>query len=120
MNKNLKLLLAYDGSTSAETALDDLLRAGLPAETDAIVISVADIFVPPHGSGKRFRRCGGYAWACFERSAAEARTGVPCFRRSTRLGGQRQYQAAHTVSLMDSGDRGLRPLTRVGNRRESR
>lgn len=52
MNKSLKLLLAYDGSTSAETALDDLLRAGLPADTDAIVISVADIFVPPAAAAK--------------------------------------------------------------------
>jgi nucleotide-binding universal stress UspA family protein len=42
----MKLLVAYDGSSSADTALDDLLRAGLPAEADAIVISVADIFMP--------------------------------------------------------------------------
>ena len=46
MNKNMKLLIAYDGSSSADTALDDLLRAGLPAQADAIVISVADIFMP--------------------------------------------------------------------------
>ena len=48
MNDKMKLLIAYDGSRSADTALDDLLRAGLPAEVDAIVISVADIFIP-HG-----------------------------------------------------------------------
>ncbi len=46
MNKKMKLLIAYDGSSSADTALDDLLRAGLPAEAGAIVISVADIFMP--------------------------------------------------------------------------
>ncbi len=46
MKKIMKLLIAYDGTTSADTALDDLLRAGLPAEANAIVISVADIFMP--------------------------------------------------------------------------
>jgi nucleotide-binding universal stress UspA family protein len=46
----MKLLIAYDGSSSADIALDDLPRAGLPAKTDAIVISVADIIVPPEPS----------------------------------------------------------------------
>lgn len=46
MDNKMRLLIAYDVSTSADTALDDLLRAGLSAETDAIVISIADIFVP--------------------------------------------------------------------------
>lgn len=45
MDTKIKLLIAYDGSSPADTALDDLLRAGLPAEADAIVISVADIFM---------------------------------------------------------------------------
>ena len=47
MDNKLKLLIAYDGSISAATALDDLPRAGLPAEADVIVISVADILMPP-------------------------------------------------------------------------
>lgn len=46
MDNRMKLLLAYDGSSSAESAMDDLLQAGLPAQTDAIVISVADVFMP--------------------------------------------------------------------------
>ena len=46
MDTQMKLLIAYDGSTSADTALDDLLRAGLPAEAQATVIGVADIFMP--------------------------------------------------------------------------
>jgi len=46
VDKKMKLLIAYDGSSSADMALDDLLRAGLPAEAGAIVISVADIFIP--------------------------------------------------------------------------
>lgn len=46
MDAKMKLLIAYDGSSSADTALEDLLRAGLPAQADVIVISVADVFVP--------------------------------------------------------------------------
>jgi len=46
VDNKMRLLIAYDGSTSADTALDDLLRAGLPAEAQAIVIGVADIFMP--------------------------------------------------------------------------
>jgi len=46
MDTKMKLLIAYDGSPSAETALDDLPRAGLPSDTDATIICVADIFMP--------------------------------------------------------------------------
>jgi len=45
--EKMKILLAYDGSECAEVALTDLKRAGLPAEAEALVISVADVFVPP-------------------------------------------------------------------------
>ncbi len=38
----MKLLIAYDGSTHAEAAVNDLDRAGLPANTHAIVLSVMD------------------------------------------------------------------------------
>lgn len=55
MDKKMKLLIAYDGSGSADTALDDLQWAGLPAETEAIVISVADIFMPCVGTSKSDR-----------------------------------------------------------------
>ncbi|MFI5379010.1 MAG: universal stress protein [Tepidisphaerales bacterium] len=39
----MKLLIAYDGSECADAAIDDLGRAGLPPETDALVVSVADV-----------------------------------------------------------------------------
>jgi len=47
MNKRMKILIGYDGSECAEAALQDLRRAGLPAEADVLVISVADVFLPP-------------------------------------------------------------------------
>ena len=41
----MKILIAYDGSSHADAALDDLARAGLPREVEALVISVADVMM---------------------------------------------------------------------------
>ncbi len=38
----MKILVAYDGSTTAETAIEDLQRAGLPPQAEALVVCVAD------------------------------------------------------------------------------
>lgn len=43
MNEPMKLLIAYDGSPCADVALEDLRRAGLPYQVEAIVMSVADV-----------------------------------------------------------------------------
>lgn len=43
----MKLLLAYDGSADAEAALEDLASAGLGPGVDALVLSVADVWLPP-------------------------------------------------------------------------
>ena len=42
----MKILIGYDGSECAEAALEDLQRAGLGAEAEALVMTVADVFVP--------------------------------------------------------------------------
>jgi nucleotide-binding universal stress UspA family protein len=42
----MKILIGYDGSESADAALADLQRAGLGTETEALVMTVADVFVP--------------------------------------------------------------------------
>jgi len=36
---NMRILIAYDGSSGADAALFDLQRAGLPQEAEALVIS---------------------------------------------------------------------------------
>jgi nucleotide-binding universal stress UspA family protein len=41
----MKMLIAYDGSPCANGAIQDLRRAGLPANTSAFVLSVAELFV---------------------------------------------------------------------------
>lgn len=42
----MKLLIAFDGSDCAEAAVHDLVHAGLPAEGEAMVLSVAHAEVP--------------------------------------------------------------------------
>ena len=44
----MKLLIAYDGSESADTAIEGLLRSGLPSkDVEALVVSVAEVWLPP-------------------------------------------------------------------------
>ena len=47
MNEKMKILIAYDGSECADAALEDLKSAGLPKTAEAIVMSLADVFLPP-------------------------------------------------------------------------
>lgn len=51
----MKILIGYDGSRSAEAALDDLQRAGLPDEGEFLVLSVAEIWMPPPQQNKDFQ-----------------------------------------------------------------
>jgi nucleotide-binding universal stress UspA family protein len=43
----MKILVAYDGSEDADAALHDLKRAGLGSAVELLIMSVADVFVPP-------------------------------------------------------------------------
>jgi nucleotide-binding universal stress UspA family protein len=45
-----KVLFAYDGSTCADAALHDLESAGLPTDTECVVLTVADVWLPPERS----------------------------------------------------------------------
>ena len=47
MKEISKILIAYDGSACADAALNDLRRAGLPASVEAMVMTVADVILPP-------------------------------------------------------------------------
>lgn len=47
MKEIAKLLIAYDGSACSDAALNDLARAGLPVALQAVVLTVADIILPP-------------------------------------------------------------------------
>ena len=43
----MRLLFGYDGSSYADAALEDLRRAGLPREVEALVVSVGDAPITP-------------------------------------------------------------------------
>ena len=43
----MKILIGYDGSSCSEAALDDLQKAGLPDEVEVLIISVAEVWLPP-------------------------------------------------------------------------
>lgn len=60
MNNSFKVLIAYDGSSFADAALDDLTDAGLSEKTvEAHVVSVAEVWLPPETpEGLRFPTTG--------------------------------------------------------------
>lgn len=45
----MKLLIAYDGSPHSDAAIDDLAKAGLPQEGEAMIVTVAEVWLPPSG-----------------------------------------------------------------------
>lgn len=47
MNEKMKILIAYDGSDCADAALDDLRKAGLPPDAEALILSIAEVWLPP-------------------------------------------------------------------------
>ena len=47
MSEKMKILIAYDGSASADAALEDLKNAGLDMAAEVLVMTLADVFVPP-------------------------------------------------------------------------
>ena len=55
MSEQMKILIAYDGSDCAKDAIEDLPRAGLPRVAEALILSVAEVFLPP--SSSRRQRC---------------------------------------------------------------
>ena len=64
----MKILIGYDGSSSANAAIEDLRKAGLPPQAEALVVCVADGNLPAIESGAidsasedswKSRACGG-------------------------------------------------------------
>lgn len=47
MGESVRLLVAYDGSDCADAALADLQRAGLPRDTEALVLTVGEALLTP-------------------------------------------------------------------------
>jgi nucleotide-binding universal stress UspA family protein len=54
MPEKMKVLIAYDGSSCADAALNDLPCAGLPHEAEALILSVVEVFLPPSSPTSAF------------------------------------------------------------------
>src|SRR5262245_1134430 len=48
----MKILIAYDGSPSADAAIEDLPRAGMPSDAEALVVCVDDGHLAENGYGE--------------------------------------------------------------------
>lgn len=71
----MKILIAYDGSTCADDALTDLPRAGLPQQAEALIISVAEVFLPPQTERPaQVPPAVRHAWAAARQAVEQART----------------------------------------------
>lgn len=46
MVNKMRLLIGYDGSEFAKATLDDLSRAGLPRDADAVILTVSELWLP--------------------------------------------------------------------------
>ena len=72
MANPMKVLIAYDGSPCSDAALEDLQRAGLPDNVEAIVLSVADVWLLPQSEPEAPKPLGASMAAREARAAATA------------------------------------------------
>jgi len=47
----MKIVVGYDGTQGADAVIEDLKQAGMPGNVHALVISIADVLVPPSTPG---------------------------------------------------------------------
>lgn len=71
----MKIVIAYDGSSCADSALEDLSRAGLPQRAEALIISVAELRLPPPPPSS-YEILSGYAVGVSTSVEAKATTRV--------------------------------------------
>src|SRR5262245_27932971 len=81
--REMRILVAYDGSASADIAIDQLRRAGLPEQNEAFVICVADGELTETAQGERAETDASWraklegAQALAERAATRIRSYFP-------------------------------------------
>jgi nucleotide-binding universal stress UspA family protein len=55
VDRRMKILIGYDGSPHANASLKDLLRAGLPVEAEAVVMSIPKSYLHAAGAERNVR-----------------------------------------------------------------
>jgi nucleotide-binding universal stress UspA family protein len=125
------ILIAYDGSACSDAALNDLKRAGLPASLDALVVTVADVIVPPPDEelpdvpAVRIREVERHVHEKTEKAVREARAGADRAAERVRaeFPGWRVRVAvdcdAPAVSVLKLADRMPADLVVVGSHRHA-
>jgi len=105
MDGRVKLLIGYDGSSWADAALDDLSRAGLPMDAELLVLSVADVLLPPD-TGAPEEPAPEWVVAAIDRARARSAQAVK-EARALALRASKRIQAKHLgwkVSAEACGD----------------
>jgi hypothetical protein len=75
----MKILVAYDGSSCADSAIEDMRRAGLPSEAESLVLSVSGRELDTHGFwSDHFREAEAFAETARNRVHTRLGTG-PAF-----------------------------------------
>jgi nucleotide-binding universal stress UspA family protein len=89
MEKKMRVLIGYDGSSVGERVVEDLKRAGLPHQVSATVLSAADFFLPAAPDDKtpaQFR-------AIIEKSRQRAQDGLRIAQSLSEHGAQEVKKA---------------------------
>ena len=81
MTDKMKILIAYDGSDCADAALADLQRAGLPADAEAIVLSVDEQWLPVPTSYWMMRTSHASTHPVSEEVSDNAKRAAGCLRK---------------------------------------
>src|ERR1041384_7973808 len=83
-----RILICYDGSRCAEAAIDDLTRAALPDEMEALVLSIANVWVPPN-SGQQEPVYSGTSSKAVIKARTKALEAVEASRALAQNAGER-------------------------------
>lgn len=59
----MKVLIAYDGSECADSAIDDLSRAGLPDDTEVLILTASETWLPKDFENESFVETIGWTGA---------------------------------------------------------
>jgi nucleotide-binding universal stress UspA family protein len=120
----MKVLIAYDGSPSADAAIEDLRRAGLPEQTEALIVCVADSRLIEHEPGRSPEPAASWmsklqaAEVVAEKAAAKVSSYFPQWKLSVEgLWGSPSKIILETAAwfhpdLIVAGSHGHSPVTR--------
>lgn len=100
----MKILVAYDGSVCADTAVEDLRRAGLPQDADALTLSVAtSAEARPHASGSGTKDSWKTKLASAQALAEAAANRMQSYFPQWRISSEALWGSPSDVILKTSG-----------------